>query len=218
MFMECLWGYRLPARRCDKSLRASYRYVKRACTIHDSSYYWCIEVRGSPESVLSLIGSHVSPKPLRHVSELAKHEHSGIFADSNATSLGPVRVIFSSQDDGALQAWVWAHPSSAAKILDVLTANPAGSSVRKINVMRIELNGALSHDYLRHALHPDTALCTSDQLRAWASLTTFVTPSSAPAGAILGLSVHDPRLFPMKRNITPNTKPTQAQMNESAKV
>ena len=145
MFMECLWGYRLPARRCDKSLRASYRYVKRACTIHDSSYYWCIEVRGSPESVLSLIGSHVSPKPLRHVSELAKHEHSGIFADSNATSLGPVRVIFSSQDDGALQAWVWAHPSSAAKILDVLTANPAGLSVRKINLIRIELNLSLIH-------------------------------------------------------------------------
>ena len=216
--MESLWGYRLPMRRCDKSLRASYRYVKRACTIHDASYHSCIEVKGATQSVISLITSHVYQIPRQPVPELVKHEHSGTFSDTNAVTLGSVRIIFSTHDNDVLQAWVWVHPSTTASILSVLTASAIDATVRKINLIRIEVNGALTHDYLRHALHPDTVSCNADQLRAWNSLAHFVTPSSAPTGAILGLSVHDPRLYPMKRNIASATKPTQAQMNECAKV
>lgn len=131
MKMIDLWGFRIPAHTSDRGIRAAYRASSVACTIHDASYFGCIQLEGRESDILLLlsmvcppVGSHVSNNmylPGGRASEVMLHR-------PNAFPLHPICPAsfmwrprsFPSGSGGPCELegetpmfrslWLWVHP------------------------------------------------------------------------------------------------------------
>ena len=231
MHMQTMWGYRLPVHRCDKSLRASCRFVKRACTVHDASYYSCIELSGLPTVVIDALNHHINPT-LRAETVVPQRERSCMFADCagpTRTTLGPVRVLFSGSAVALatkakpLQAWLWVHPSFASDVEAALRSTAArmpGLSVNalKQDLLRFELSGPECHRVLHHAFQVDAAQTSPEQLQAWQSLAHHDNPAAFTPRSVFAVSILDPRLRPPRKLPAYSASTLPSNLTAAAKV
>ena len=219
MHMDTRWGYRIPLRRCDKSLRATYRFTARSSTLHDASYTECIELQASPVLLLTLLNQHLRPAVDTQAAEQRRFCHA-----VDGTPVGPVRLLWHNNQHaspGSAQAWLFVHPSCAPDVHRALAASPGSAGVTiehlRHQLLRFELRGPQSHAVLHHALHVDTACMTPGQTRAWRAL-PCMSNDMAPPGAVLGVHVIDPRLYPPSRLPHEQAQPGFTELMAGAQV
>ncbi|KAI8841633.1 NUC188 domain-containing protein [Chytriomyces cf. hyalinus JEL632] len=214
MHMDHLWGYMVALHRNDKSTKSNFRASQHTCIVHDASYTTCLEIKGNLSDIGAVMGRVSDPT---FMSVGAKRYAGGdkqgsIFihraGEYPAGSIALVSFFWipSEQQDEERMLWVWVHPSAApdvfAAISEAITASAAPVSINNLQsqMTRFELTGPRSHALLQEILKPDASCdITRAGRNLWSSLKTLRSPTSIPAGVILGMSVMDPRLsFPPK--------------------
>ncbi|XP_002133798.2 ribonucleases P/MRP protein subunit POP1 [Drosophila pseudoobscura] len=127
------WGYRLANASCDKTYRACYRASVQHCLLQDISYYTCVELQGSLESLRKGFARLTSPECGLSVTArtflTGRREGSvELFADSQYPRGALQRASFmwrpleegvtSTEDTRTL--WLWLHPSAAQATVEQL--------------------------------------------------------------------------------------------------
>lgn len=166
-----LWGYRLPLTPTLKSFRPAYRAARRRCAVHDSSYYGIIEVEGDLSRVTAGRYSGV------HESGETKADILLYHPDTYPLGLiGPAEVIWHGE-----KMWIRVHPS----IFDEAYTALKREGIRDLRgeIDSFELMGPTAGEVLQRVF------------RAYrGSISVPANSDMLPRGAIIGATVHDPRL------------------------
>lgn len=156
-----MWGWRIPVRSNEKSVRANYRWVKGFnCTLADISYHTCLQLIGPRVEVNSILsGCLVFPHRI-----MDGREHERLFHDPNSRlPLGIVMLLShripstEKTDQNIVGMCVWAHPSISQNVGEVLHKAAEASSVKVFNLekelSRFRLVGCGAQALLSRALH-----------------------------------------------------------------
>jgi ribonuclease P/MRP protein subunit POP1 len=218
MHMAEMWGYRVSLRRCDKSLRATYRFASRASTLHDGSYTECIEVAAPLSPLLSLLNAHMRPRI--DTQRLAFEQRTFCYSPDGAL-MGSVRLLWRDMPGDEAQAWLFVHPAAAPEVFQCLSESKYASGFAIVHtrqqLLRYELRGPESHAVLHNALHLDPLHTDPAQARAWQAL-RHMSCDMVPVGAVLSVSIVDPRLFTPSRLPDQSLQPSLAEMMASAQA
>ncbi|KAI9094118.1 ribonucleases P/MRP protein subunit POP1-domain-containing protein [Phlyctochytrium arcticum] len=227
MKMVNIWGYKISRRPNDKSFKASLRAAKQECILRDVSYQQVFELYGSVEDINKLLLTLTDPTlPLvgsaRFIS--GKRQGSTFFYEYMqypSKAIGPVTFIWRTardppSDNSKRTLWLWLHPAVYSHIANLIRTTTADMKLNirahelKNEVLRFELTGPRSQAILTHTLNvaPEDSLART----MWGMLRKLRSPASLPPGAVLALSVYDPRLnFPPKM-------PPRARVNEDFSI
>eukprot|EP00741_Cyanophora_paradoxa_P000344 tig00000403_g335.t1 len=206
LHMANLWGYRLAFRRADVQMRFAYRTTAHECTLHDASYHTAFEVSGaSREAVVAFLAPLLDPAGTAlaapHMARGAREGDLFLYAPGAFPygALGPARFLWRPPAPGGGPAllWLWVHAAAHADAFAALRARAlapgATGDFRSLRgeLVRLELRGPRAHRVLARVLRPPTPGPRGGLL---GRLRGLRTPASLPAGAVLGMEVHDPRL------------------------
>ena len=215
MHMATLWGYRLAVQRCDKSARASFRFLRRDAVVHDASYYECVEVAALADTLLAGLAQITYP-PIVALTPSAEATVLVHAPGAMQDCAGRARLLFSDAA-GSVTTWAFVHPAHTAAVAAAFTAVfGAAVLVRRRELCRIELRGPRSAALLCHALQPDGGATSKAQLAVWHLFPHLAAASTAP-GSVLGLTIVDPRLQSPRR-VAPVPAPSLALLDLCAKV
>eukprot|EP01130_Rhizamoeba_saxonica_P014736 TRINITY_DN6467_c0_g2_i2.p1 TRINITY_DN6467_c0_g2~~TRINITY_DN6467_c0_g2_i2.p1 ORF type:complete len:598 (-),score=102.98 TRINITY_DN6467_c0_g2_i2:24-1667(-) len=204
------WGYRIAKTTTNKGARAAYRGSKNESVLYDSSYLIPIQISGEEDKIISFMRG-VSSSECRSVGNFlyinGTREGEISICDIDGNLVCPVKFFWkpkSQQSDRIL--FLWIHPSSLNDVretLDCFDSDGIKISYKDREFSRFELIGPKSGKVLRNIL---SEVESSQDMRLEKCLS--VRPSSLPSGAILGLTVHDPRIKrnTRKRNIKSNPR------------
>jgi len=219
MKMEEKWGYKLAEYPREKGRKIIYKDGKYTCLLHDASYYQCVEVNGFVNDIKILFNSIIDLSiPSITSNRYIKGNRIGNtkiyeFKKYPFNTIAPITFLWKAISMDKLDKlnnertlWLWIHPSACQDTLNEIekAKNELNIPEIQINLIRDEiimfqLAGPRSHAILQETLK----LCDNDTENisinkkaheTWRSLKHLRTPASLPAGIVLGLTVHDPRL------------------------
>ncbi|CAO3631093.1 unnamed protein product [Cunninghamella blakesleeana] len=239
------WGYRLATKSNIKSERAIYRSFSHITTVHDASYFGCIEWLGNKETIANLLKQWTDP--------FIPSIHSQRYMDGNRIGhqllynqypnqfLCPITFLWrqtnnnnNNNSDMELdqgQLWIWIHPCAFNDVYTMFkekVASSQGTDVQVIDrrneLLRFDFTGPRSTALLQTILEPVDNISTNAQL--WNDLNNLRSSSTLPPGCVLSLTIKDPRLkFPQKvpprnskSNPTADAKIEQLCLNWPKKV
>ncbi|KAM3579893.1 Ribonucleases P/MRP protein subunit pop1 [Umbelopsis sp. WA50703] len=234
-----MWGYRLADYPNDKSLRATYRAFSHLSILHDASYMGCVQLEGTTEAISSMLAPILdvilpSVASQRYVKG-HRLGHSVLFHHMcyPQRAIGPVKFLWQQKHDstGSRKLWLWIHPASFDEAWQCLTESQKMTNLAKSveitdlrdEILMFELTGPRSTALLHAVLDTistndgeqsdSTSEASSSKANeVWNVLKHLRTSSSLPAGAVLGITVQDPRLrFPQKLPRRSNIIPEQEQ-------
>jgi len=207
------WGYKLAEYPREKGRKIIYKDQKYTCLLHDASYYQCIEINGLVNDIKLLFNSIIDLAiPSITSNRYIKGNKIGNtkiykFKKYPFNTISPITFLWKSVQNNELNnkrtLWLWVHPSSYQDVLNELDMS---KSILKINNVQIEqikneiiifqLTGPRSHAILQEIINlcDDTDKINEEAHKIWKNLKYLRTPASLPAGVVLGLTVHDPRL------------------------
>ena len=215
--MANLWGYRVATRMTEKNQRSAHRALAHHATAFDASYYAAIEVAGPRSEVVAVVAGLEAPS----AGALSAGPVVGrkMYADGGRAGrtllyrpgewprglLAPVEFMWrppSAEADGeaARCLWIWVHP---AAFLDVLAMLKAGADANgavavaslRDSLVRFEVAGPRASFFLRKVLKVASgAAANGTGAEVWDTLSVLDDPQAVPSGAVLALSVYDPRL------------------------
>lgn len=121
--VEDLWGYRVPVRPSEKSVRAHYRWAHTHATLHDLSYACWVEMSGPAAAVLRCINrlmaeQWVAPPSPSRAREVLLFSPPG--ADGQRSCLGPATALWVAASTP--QLWLCVHPSADAAVIAAASA------------------------------------------------------------------------------------------------
>ncbi|ORZ21233.1 NUC188 domain-domain-containing protein [Absidia repens] len=217
MKMENWWGYRLAAHPMYKSRKVNYRSFTKISLLHDASYQGCLQVHGSQKLVTELLNKFTDPLlPSVGSNRFIKGTrigHSYFYSQGGYPTnlISPITFLWrSSTTDNDATLWLWTHPSAFEIIQQQIqdTASLMQTPQVKVQNMqkdfaRFELTGPRSKDLLQSILVPvdehGNSQPNSVNAQLWTSLQHIRSGCALPNGAVIGLTVQDPRLrFPQK--------------------
>ncbi|OQR79424.1 ribonucleases P/MRP protein subunit POP1-like [Tropilaelaps mercedesae] len=122
------FGYKIPERSFDKSLRACYRGAAKYCLLNDISYECCIELRGEQISICAALGRISSPRT--GLSVAAKKFTGGRYQGSiwlyqidsyPHNCLGEVTFIWRPPESNVSERtlWLWCHPALRDNLIGI---------------------------------------------------------------------------------------------------
>ncbi|KAJ2958269.1 hypothetical protein NQZ79_g6113 [Umbelopsis isabellina] len=241
MHMKNVWGYRLADYPNDKSLRATYRAFSHLSILHDASYMACIELEGMDDAIARMLAPVLdvtlpSVASQRYVKG-HRQGHSVLYHHMcyPQRAIGPITFLWQQKQDtsSSRKLWMWIHPASFDEAWKCLSESQEQTSQTKSvglkdlrdEILMFELTGPRSTALLHAILDTvNTNNDKQDEINAtgsssnkanevWSVLKHLRSSSSLPAGAILGLTVQDPRLrFPQKLPRRSNIIPEQEQI------
>ncbi|KAI9346531.1 ribonucleases P/MRP protein subunit POP1-domain-containing protein [Obelidium mucronatum] len=233
MHMGQKWGFVLGLHPNGKSTRASFRASQHAAIVHDASYYVCLEVKGSESSISTVMGLIVDPTCISVGAKrfLAGDRQGSTFIHKLGEfpngAVAPASFFWiAGCPETERILWLWVHPSASSEVLQVVQSavNACKLSVsvksRKSELSRFELTGPRSHAILQEVLKiNENCSLSTDAHKTWSLLDSLRTPAALPAGVVMGLSIHDPRLtFPPKMKPRATSLPSQHVQSELHKI
>lgn len=118
------WGYRLPDRPCDKSLRACYRATSQHCLIQDISYYNCIEIEGEQDIITNHMKLVCDPNVGLSVSAKAYirgNREGSVMLFNNSKPIGMVYFHWKPSNSSQRRIlWIWLHAAFYKEALQCL--------------------------------------------------------------------------------------------------
>ncbi|CAO3587888.1 unnamed protein product [Absidia cylindrospora] len=217
MKMENWWGYRLAAHPMYKSRRVNYRSFTKISLLHDASYQGCLQIHGSQKLVTELLNKFTDPLlPSIGSNRFKKGTrigHSYFYSQGEYPTnlISPITFLWrSSTTDNDATLWLWTHPSAFEIIQQQIQDAASLMKTPQVKVQdlrkdfaRFELTGPRSKDLLQAILVPvdghDNNQANSVNAQLWTSLQHVRSGCVLPNGAVIGLTVQDPRLrFPQK--------------------
>jgi ribonuclease P/MRP protein subunit POP1 len=213
MHMGTHWGYRLSDSPCEKSIRAAYKAVRSHCSLHDLSYYHCLQLSSTSIDAIRrvlaavtvtaaaaattpttttasgiVVSGPVSSSPTSSLFSCGR-EHMAVLIDplSNVgASIALVKIVL----HPAGRAWLWVHPAAAESALLVLqaAATAAATTTNTPDVSAVSVTSI--RDLLRFELRGPgahavlhSALKLSQRAESSSSPSTAAAVSSTFAGA-----------------------------------
>ncbi|CAO3629979.1 unnamed protein product [Cunninghamella echinulata] len=221
MKMKNIWDYRLATKPNVKSERAIYRSFSHITTIHDASYFRCLEWSGNKESIVTLLQQWTDPSlpsvgSQRYING-NRIGHQLLYTQYPHRFLCPITFLWRQHDIQLDQGqlWIWIHPCVIKDVFTMFNEKVVADQVmdvqvidRKDELLRFDFTGPRSTALLQTILEP--VHTTSLNAQIWNDLNLLRSSSSLPPGCVLSLEVKDPRLrFPQKvspRNSEPDYK------------
>ncbi|KAI8609935.1 ribonucleases P/MRP protein subunit POP1-domain-containing protein [Chytriomyces sp. MP71] len=216
MHMGHKWGFMLALHRNDKSTKSNYRASQHTSTLHDASYYHCLQLQGSVTAISAVMGRVCDPTFMSvGAKRFLQGERQGStfihrMGEYPSGAVAPASFFWIANEalgDEERILWVWVHPSAANEALATInesiscyTSHVTATNLRS-QLTRFELSGPRAHAALSLVLNINASCSiTSSGRKTWKELEPLRTPASLPPGVILGLSIHDPRItFPPKK-------------------
>ena len=166
MHMTTKWGVRIADRPCEKSVRAAYRAVRSDCTIHDASYYSCVEVVGEVNRCVEKVNTLLSPKIVVSSALGSREVRTMMMTNSGTEAVAEVRILMQLFEDGdeektekTIRMWVWTHPAATDAVFSALESactdidrDSISVGVLKNELLRFELRGPTSNVILWNTL------------------------------------------------------------------
>lgn len=135
--MADLWGYCVPLHPTDKGIRAAYRGSAKHVLLHDLSYYNCIELIGSAETLVSKLALLTSADAgltfgaksylpgTREGTVVLYHRNCYPFG-----AIGPAKFLWrapadqndSDESKNDRQLWLWVHPAIHDEVTEELVS------------------------------------------------------------------------------------------------
>ncbi|KAH8554274.1 NUC188 domain-containing protein [Umbelopsis sp. PMI_123] len=243
MHMKDIWGYRLAEFPNEKSIRATYRASSHLSILHDASYMACVELKGTGDEIARVLAP-ITDLSLPSVASQRYNKghrlgHTTLFHYMSypQKAVCPITFLWQQHPPTALsKLWLWIHPAAfdeaweCLKVAQEKTQNENTVVVTDLRdeILLFQLTGprstALLHAVLDTAqvntnVHNGTNRSNTPKAeKVWSSLKHLRSSTSLPAGAVLGITVQDPRLrFPQKlsrrTNEVPPTEETELQHN-----
>jgi len=226
MHMKNIWGYRLADYPNEKSLRATYRASSHLSILHDASYMGCVELTGTAEGISRMLAPvtdmSVASIGSQRYSKGHRLGHSTLFhyMAYPQGAICPITFLWQQHEGTSTdrKVWLWIHPASFSEAWECLkeaqekTNYSEAVAVRDLRdeILMFELTGPRSTALLQAILttaeptnnEQTDATSRSNNTKAndiWHCMEHLRSSSSLPAGAVLGITVQDPRLrFPQK--------------------
>ncbi|KAJ2487395.1 Ribonucleases P/MRP protein subunit pop1 [Coemansia sp. RSA 2050] len=214
MHMKEMAGVMVADSPNGRSHRAAYRAAMEKTFVQDVSFYRTIEVAGSAEDIIRLVGCLVAPQELAiaapcHVSGSRMASLTLYRAGQYPlAALGPATALWRPPVEGELRSmWIRVHPCIADPALSelanarsllqggqqTLTVDDISSDLVSFELLGNQSTQMLS-SILSHTASPKS--CGSSILQA---IRTLPNPATLPENVVLALRIHDPRLrFPFK--------------------
>ncbi|EGC33493.1 hypothetical protein DICPUDRAFT_36629 [Dictyostelium purpureum] len=219
MKMLNLWGHKIAKSINRKGVRSTFRASSHLSTIYDSSYFNCIEIKGTESNIINFFKRFTDPNSI-------SISNKGFLNGSREGSIDlyytdrfpfhficPTRFLWKQEiendnknvNNKERMIWIWIHPAALNEITFIFEKN-AGEYNLNINnlehgLQRFELTGSKSHAVLNSILFlrqdKDSVNNNSNQLdsnHVWELLNSLRTPATLPKGTVISLKVHDPRL------------------------
>ncbi|KAH6922394.1 hypothetical protein HPB50_013507 [Hyalomma asiaticum] len=135
--MADLWGYRVPLHPTDKGIRAAYRGSAKHVLLHDVSYYNCVELIGSAETLVSklaLLTNADAGLTFGAKSYLpGTREGTVVLYRRNCYpfgAIGPAKFLWraaadqkdSDESKNDRQLWLWVHPAIHNEVTEELVS------------------------------------------------------------------------------------------------
>lgn len=208
------WGYKIAEYPREKGRKIIYKDEKYTCLLHDASYYQCIEINGFINDIKILFNT-ITDLSIPSVTSNRYIKGNKIgntklyeFKKFPFNTITPVTFLWKavpySEINTKRTLWIWVHPSSIQDVLyeiDVaksnLDINDIGIDLIKDEIIILQLAGPRSHAILQEILNlcdDNTGNINKEAHKTWRNLKYLRTPATLPAGVVLGLTVHDPRL------------------------
>jgi len=205
-------------RMTDKGNRAAYKNSAYVVTLHDASYYECLQVHGSMEELKQFV--HPDHGMIRASTSDPFHsyarEQSGLVFSHDGQLIGPVRFL-PVQGKEEVSLMIWLHPAIYEDVQKAIeqysSANKTSlkSNSRRGEFVRYELYGPRANLLLQSLLRVTER---SDDYEKWKSLSFLRTCAELPDRVVLSLEVEDPRAhFP-----PPAAKKVLSQKQEPSPV
>ncbi|WVN87681.1 uncharacterized protein L203_102867 [Cryptococcus depauperatus CBS 7841] len=218
--MENLWGWRLPITPTLKCFRHAYRAGRRKAVAWDVSYYGIVEVEGKRQDIINLLtpitGGKFAGQRFENGTTVARvsfYQHSTF----PRGLVGPAEILWqpqpsTSQFKPCSKIWIRLHPSiftqvwESLKISSLQATNVTNSTTktganlqiknRSEELEALEITGPRSGEVLRRVFK----LCKREKAQKGMFFNNLGDPVRISDGAVIGLSVYDPRLnFPPRR-------------------
>ncbi|KAJ2384420.1 Ribonucleases P/MRP protein subunit pop1 [Coemansia sp. RSA 2611] len=228
MHMKEMSGVMVADSPNERSHRAAYRAAMEKTFVQDVSFYRTIEVAGSAEDIVRLVGRLVAPQDLT----IAAPCHAGGSRMASLTlyragqyplaALGPATALWRPPVEGELRSmWIRVHPCIADPVLSELANARSQLQVQQTlgiddissDLVSFELLGNQSTLMLCSILSHTASLesCGSSVLQV---IRALPSPATLPESVVLALRIHDPRLhFPFKLPME-GAQPTPEQRSQ----
>ncbi|ORY32347.1 POP1-domain-containing protein [Neocallimastix californiae] len=234
------WGYKLAEYPREKGRKIIYKDEKYTCLLHDASYYQCIEINGTVNDIKNvfnpIIDLSISSITSNRYIKGNKLGNSKIyeFKKYPFNTIAPItflwKAIKNNEVDYKRTLWLWVHPSSCQDIINeiensknFLKISDVKVDLMKDEIIMFQLAGPRSHAILQETLNlcninTENIKINEDAHKIWENLKFLRTPSSLPAGVVLGLTVHDPRLSNFKKMEKRISEISEKDQNEINKI
>lgn len=204
MKMVNIWGYRLASRPNTKSARVIYRASTRLSIIHDASYWSCLQLEGELDDIEKVVKTLTDPTASAVASErYNKGNRVGTgylyqYLSYPKKLISPISFLWKPETKDTL--WLWVHPAGRNEALEAIKTaiekqhvnNKVQFSDLHNEILRFDLTGPRSTALLQAILDPIND--TDAGNKVWHALKDLRSSTSLPPGAVIGLTVHDPRL------------------------
>ncbi|KAG2180764.1 hypothetical protein INT44_003771, partial [Umbelopsis vinacea] len=224
MHMKDMWGYRLAEFPNEKSIRATYRASSHLSILHDASYMACLELKGAAEDISRLLAP-ITDLSLPTVASQRYNKghrlgHTTLYHYMTypQNAICPITFLWQQNPSSTVsKLWLWVHPAAFEEAWGCLKEAQEKTQMNdtvvvtdlRDEILMFQLTGPRSTALLHAVLDTvqvDTAAPngtqrsdTSNANKVWSSFKYLRSSASLPAGAVLGITVQDPRLrFPQK--------------------
>lgn len=214
MKMDTLWGHRIALTPTLKSHRPAFRAARRACILHDASYYATLELKGRREDVVAVLSGIIGPGTGAWTG--GKYESGGRSAMVTLYRwqawplglLGPAEIIWDSASQDVRRLWIRVHPAMFNDVYGAITQSAEVCSISspdseielsdlRGDLCAFEIMGPKAIKVLKGVLKLAPGVNDSVKRRFWDDLTADTPIDGLPERMVVGITVDDPRLsFP----------------------
>mmetsp|Transcript_4298 Transcript_4298/g.6426 ORF Transcript_4298/g.6426 Transcript_4298/m.6426 type:complete len:571 (+) Transcript_4298:19-1731(+) len=157
MEMVDLWGYKVGLHRKDRGIRAAYRSQRDICTLHDMSYYECVQLRGDAfeeiQTLMKILTCQQDP-----ISMDSMIEYSLPLFNENRALICLLKFSWSPSSKASANLWI--HSAAFEESLETLSKVISQKNeernwnlkLAKLKSVRYEIRGTKAMSIAEHSL------------------------------------------------------------------
>ena len=211
-----IWGYKIAKKPTSKGFRSAYRSLSKKCTIYDSSFLNCLELRASERrQIISVVQSFCDPSDFAINAEMYKdgtRRGEMVLYTPNSFPfgcIGPVEFLWKVTEEGKESfLWIWVHPSFLSFLISLMDPLCEREGVKmellEGQLQKFELRGPSALQVLAKVLQASSEQeIQVEGSKVWQVLKYVRGTCPLKGGTVLALNVKDPRTnFPPTQEVT----------------